>query len=92
MSTFLDRSRDGAIYLPNHVMLPLLGTHRSFSGSACESIAACVPDTRHWCTYEAVHATGAPFRMQYNYLEAALALILTLCVHRTGTHDGAAAA
>ena len=53
MNIFLDRSRDGALYLPNHAMLPLLGIHRSFSGSACESIAASVPDT----------PIGAPLRL-----------------------------
>jgi hypothetical protein len=63
MNIFLDRSRDGALYLPNHAMLPLFGLHRSFSALARESIAASIPDTRHWCTHEVVHATGAPLRM-----------------------------
>ena len=63
MSTFLVRSRDGALYLPNHAMLTLFGLHRSFSALARESIAASIPDTRHWCTHEVVHATGAPLRM-----------------------------
>ena len=34
MNIFLDRSRDGALYLPNHAMLPLFGLHRSFSALA----------------------------------------------------------
>ena len=47
-------SRDGAPYLPSAAMLPILGLRRSFSASACESIAASVAHTRHGCTLEAV--------------------------------------
>lgn len=35
-------------------MRPLLAVRRSFSASACESMASSVPVTRHWCTLEAV--------------------------------------
>ena len=47
-------SRDGALYLPNHAMFPLLALDRSFLASARGSIAASVPDTRSWCTLEVV--------------------------------------
>ncbi len=63
ISTFLDRSRDGALYLPNHAMLLLFGLHRLFLALARESIEASIPDTRHWCTHEVVHTTGAPLQM-----------------------------